>query len=264
MPTQRFLGDLVAETDGAQLVRGDAAAVCVSGMTQDTRRLAARRPVRGRAWLGARRPGVRAARARPWRRRDRRRAAARLVVRRSTCRSFLSATPAHALADLSAAFYGHPSRHLPVVGITGTDGKTSTTHLLSAILEAHGLRTGWLTTVNTKIGHDVRANAAEHTTPEAPVVQRTLAEMRAARPGRGHPGDQLARARPGARARRRLSRRRLHQPEPRAPQLPRLVRGVPRREAKTVRTVAARRAGRAERRRSEQQHHARRDCARAC
>src|SRR2546430_3782819 len=35
-----------------------------------------------------------------------------------------------ALADLAAAFYGHPSRHLPVVGITGTDGKTSTTHLL--------------------------------------------------------------------------------------------------------------------------------------
>jgi UDP-N-acetylmuramoyl-L-alanyl-D-glutamate--2,6-diaminopimelate ligase len=84
-----------------------------------------------------------------------------------------------ALADLAAAFYDHPSRHLPVVGITGTDGKTSTTHLLSAILEAHGLQTGWLTTVNTRLGAEVRANAAEHTTPEAPLVQRTLAEMRA-------------------------------------------------------------------------------------
>src|SRR5207253_6520249 len=62
-----------------------------------------------------------------------------------------------ALADLSAAFYGHPSRHIPVVGVTGTDGKTSTTHLLSAILRAHGLRTGWLTTVNTRIGDDIRA-----------------------------------------------------------------------------------------------------------
>jgi UDP-N-acetylmuramoyl-L-alanyl-D-glutamate--2,6-diaminopimelate ligase len=86
-----------------------------------------------------------------------------------------------ALADLSAAFYGNPSRHLPVVGITGTDGKTSTTHLLSAILETHGRRTGWLTTVNTRIAGEPRPNAADHTTPEAPIVQRTLAEMRAAR-----------------------------------------------------------------------------------
>ncbi len=82
------------------------------------------------------------------------------------------------LAEVAAAFYDHPSSTLPVVGITGTDGKTSTTHLLSAILEAHGLRTGWLTTVNTKIGSEVRPNAVDHTTPEAPVVQRTLAEMR--------------------------------------------------------------------------------------
>jgi UDP-N-acetylmuramoyl-L-alanyl-D-glutamate--2,6-diaminopimelate ligase len=85
-----------------------------------------------------------------------------------------------ALADLSAAFYGHPSRYLAVVGVTGTDGKTSTTHLLSAILEAHGLRTGWLTTVNTRIAGVTRPNAADHTTPEAPIVQRTLAEMQAA------------------------------------------------------------------------------------
>jgi len=85
-----------------------------------------------------------------------------------------------ALAELAAAFYDHPSRHLPVVGITGTDGKTSTAHLLSAILEARGLTTGWLTTVNTKIGTELRPNAADHTTPEAPLVQNTLADMRAA------------------------------------------------------------------------------------
>jgi UDP-N-acetylmuramoyl-L-alanyl-D-glutamate--2,6-diaminopimelate ligase len=84
------------------------------------------------------------------------------------------------LAELSAAFFDYPARSLPVVGITGTDGKTSTTHLLSSILEAHGLRTGWLTTVNTKIGDEVRPNSVDHTTPEAPVVQHTLAEMRSA------------------------------------------------------------------------------------
>ena len=85
-----------------------------------------------------------------------------------------------ALADLAAAFHGHPSRRVPVVGITGTDGKTSTAHLLNALLEARGLRTGWLTTVNTKVGEQVRPNAADHTTPEAPVIQGTLAEMLAA------------------------------------------------------------------------------------
>ena len=86
-----------------------------------------------------------------------------------------------ALADFSAAFFERPSDKLVVVGITGTDGKTSTTHLLSAILEAHGVRTGWLTTVNTKIGAELRPNAVDHTTPEAPIVQRTLAEMVAQR-----------------------------------------------------------------------------------
>lgn len=82
-----------------------------------------------------------------------------------------------ALADLSAAFYRYPSQLVPVVGVTGTDGKTSTIHLLSAILEAHGLTTGWLTTVNTKIGAELRPNAAENTTPEAPLVQEALADM---------------------------------------------------------------------------------------
>ena len=85
-----------------------------------------------------------------------------------------------ALADLAAAFYRHPSKDLAVVGVTGTDGKTTTTQLLSAILEGHGVKTGWLTTVNTRLGAALRPNAAEPTTPEAPIVQRTLQEMRQA------------------------------------------------------------------------------------
>lgn len=82
-----------------------------------------------------------------------------------------------ALAELSAAFYGHPSRHIPVIGVTGTDGKTSTTQLLASILEIGGLATGWMTTVNTRTGGEVRPNAVDHTTPEANVVQQTLARM---------------------------------------------------------------------------------------
>src|SRR5688572_30467343 len=82
-----------------------------------------------------------------------------------------------ALADLAAALRGHPSRHLRLVGVTGTDGKTSTTRLLAAILDRAGQRTGWLTTVDVKIGDRVRANTLDHTTPEADRVQEVLAEM---------------------------------------------------------------------------------------
>jgi UDP-N-acetylmuramoyl-L-alanyl-D-glutamate--2,6-diaminopimelate ligase len=82
-----------------------------------------------------------------------------------------------ALADLSAALRGHPSRHLRLVGVTGTDGKTSTTRLLAAILDRAGRRTGWLTTVDVKIGEALRPNTLDHTTPEADRVQEVLAEM---------------------------------------------------------------------------------------
>ena len=82
-----------------------------------------------------------------------------------------------ALADLAAALQGHPSRHLRLVGVTGTDGKTSTTRLLAAILEQAGQRTGWLTTVDVKSGDQIRANNLHHTTPEADPVQEVLAEM---------------------------------------------------------------------------------------
>lgn len=82
-----------------------------------------------------------------------------------------------ALGDLAAAFYGRPSAQMAVVGVTGTDGKTSTTHLLSAILEARGMRTGWLSTVNVKVGESLNPLPPNHTTPEAPVVQATLAQM---------------------------------------------------------------------------------------
>ncbi|MGE3267400.1 MAG: UDP-N-acetylmuramoyl-L-alanyl-D-glutamate--2,6-diaminopimelate ligase [Chloroflexota bacterium] len=86
-----------------------------------------------------------------------------------------SARPA--LADLAAALYGHPSRQLRLVGVTGTDGKTSTTRLLAAILEQAGQRTGWLTTVDVKSGDQIRPNDLHHTTPEADRVQEVLAEM---------------------------------------------------------------------------------------
>jgi UDP-N-acetylmuramoyl-L-alanyl-D-glutamate--2,6-diaminopimelate ligase len=177
-PPRVSLDSLVAETEGAVIVHGDPA-VSVGGVTQDTRRL---QPgdlfvaIPGLQQNGSAFIGQAIALG-----------AAAIAAEQHNAGGAGDSVPLilvpnarRALADLSAAFYGHPSKTLSVVGVTGTDGKTSTTHLLSAILEARGLQTGWLTTVNTKVAAELRPNAADHTTPEAPLVQRTLAEMLAA------------------------------------------------------------------------------------
>jgi len=80
-----------------------------------------------------------------------------------------------ALAPLAAAFFDHPSRRLDLVGVTGTNGKTTTTFLLEAIFRAAGRVPGVLGTVEVRVGDDRRP--AIHTTPEAPDLQRLLAEM---------------------------------------------------------------------------------------
>ncbi len=80
-----------------------------------------------------------------------------------------------ALAVLSAIFYRHPSRELTLVGITGTNGKTTTAYLLSSIFEAAGTRCGRIGTVGYRIG--TREVDATRTTPEAPELQRMLREM---------------------------------------------------------------------------------------
>lgn len=80
-----------------------------------------------------------------------------------------------ALAHLAAAFYQHPSRHLKLVGITGTSGKTTTTYLLESIFQASGATVGVIGTINYRYnGWEV---PAEHTTPEAPHIQRLLQTM---------------------------------------------------------------------------------------
>jgi UDP-N-acetylmuramoyl-L-alanyl-D-glutamate--2,6-diaminopimelate ligase len=71
------------------------------------------------------------------------------------------------MAHAAAAFYDHPSRWLDVVGVTGTNGKTTTTHLLHAVLEADGRRTGLIGTLT-----------GVRTTPEAPELQQQFAEWR--------------------------------------------------------------------------------------
>jgi UDP-N-acetylmuramoyl-L-alanyl-D-glutamate--2,6-diaminopimelate ligase len=83
-----------------------------------------------------------------------------------------------ALALIGAAVHGHPSREIPVVGVTGTNGKTTTTYLLASIFDAAGRSAGVLGTVQYKVGAEVRE--ASRTTPEAPDVQALLRQMIAA------------------------------------------------------------------------------------
>src|SRR4029077_4345153 len=80
-----------------------------------------------------------------------------------------------ALAILAAEFFGNPSASMQVIGITGTNGKTTTAYLVASIFEAAGVRCGVLGTVEYRIGADVRE--ATRTTPEAPDMQALLREM---------------------------------------------------------------------------------------
>jgi UDP-N-acetylmuramoyl-L-alanyl-D-glutamate--2,6-diaminopimelate ligase len=82
-----------------------------------------------------------------------------------------------ALADLAAAYFGYPAHGLHVTGVTGTDGKTTSTFLLSHVLEGMGRATGLLSTVAFKIGEQWADNLARQSTLESPEIQEALATM---------------------------------------------------------------------------------------
>ena len=82
-----------------------------------------------------------------------------------------------ALASVAAWWYGDPGDELGVVGVTGTDGKTTTSYLLVAALEAAGIRTGLISTAATRIGGLQEDNAQHATTPDAPALQAALRAM---------------------------------------------------------------------------------------
>lgn len=82
-----------------------------------------------------------------------------------------------ALAIVAAWWYGDPSRELGIVGITGTDGKTTTAFLATSVLEAGGISAGLITTATVQVGALRTANPEHVTTPEAPDLQRMLRAM---------------------------------------------------------------------------------------
>ncbi len=151
------------------------------------------------------------------------RGAAVLVVRSSR----------EAYAEAAAMAWGDPSRALTMVGVTGTNGKTTTAFLLHHLFGALGARAGMIGTVETRIGDVSRPST--HTTPDALALHGAAArDGRRGRDARGDGGVE-PRARSGARPRRALRRRRLHQPHARPPRLPPDVRGLRRRQAPPLR-----------------------------
>jgi UDP-N-acetylmuramoyl-L-alanyl-D-glutamate--2,6-diaminopimelate ligase len=80
-----------------------------------------------------------------------------------------------AMAEAAAAFYRNPSGELALVGITGTNGKTTTSYVLASIFEAAGVKCGRIGTIGYTVGG--REIDAARTTPEAPELQRMLRDM---------------------------------------------------------------------------------------
>lgn len=78
------------------------------------------------------------------------------------------------IARISSIFYGNPSRKLNIIGVTGTNGKTTVTHLIQKLYEANGQKCALIGTLGHKFSSDDSYHDAKHTTPQAPELQDIL------------------------------------------------------------------------------------------
>lgn len=81
------------------------------------------------------------------------------------------------MAPISACFYDNPSERLIVIGVTGTEGKSSTVSFIWQLLRECGQKAGFISTVEYSFGQDALPNPQHQTTPEAPIIQHHLNEM---------------------------------------------------------------------------------------
>ena len=81
-----------------------------------------------------------------------------------------------AMAEMAAAYYGYPSREMKMIGVTGTNGKTSTTYMIKSIAEEAGLKVGLIGTIHNLIGD--RILETERTTPASVDLQKILRDMK--------------------------------------------------------------------------------------
>ena len=80
----------------------------------------------------------------------------------------------HQIADLAAAFYNYPSKKIKLIGVTGTNGKTTVTHLIQRIVEDAQHKCALIGTLGYKLSGKDTYHDAKHTTPQAPELQKTL------------------------------------------------------------------------------------------
>src|SRR5574344_269565 len=80
----------------------------------------------------------------------------------------------HQIADIADTFYNSPSKELDLIGVTGTNGKTTVTHLVQKIMEAEGEKCALIGTLGYKLSSSDTYKDAKHTTPQAPELQATL------------------------------------------------------------------------------------------
>lgn len=80
----------------------------------------------------------------------------------------------HQIADIADRFYSSPSKGINLIGVTGTNGKTTVTHLIQKIIEENGEKCALIGTLGYKLSSDSEYRNAKHTTPQAPELQATL------------------------------------------------------------------------------------------